>query len=175
MIEKINTLDSNALYESMKDEINSSLGIRNYTIIISLEEINDANHILLDGKLLNKKDYPDLYNIFGDKYNSYYDGTIPDYQFAIPNLSGRYLMGGDNYNIIEPSIQSFALESIDEFATKTTSDTITRYFKGLKIRGNNIKLESEKVVKSIDATNIGSDRPSICIDDKCVLFYLKKN
>lgn len=175
MIEKINTLDSDALYESIKDEINDSLGIMNYNVIISLEEINDENHILLDGKLLNKKEYPDLYKIFGDKYNSYHNGAVADYQFAIPNLCGRYLRGGDDYINIEPSIQSFALESIDEFATKTTSDTITRYFKALKIRGNNVKLESDKLIKSISAKNIGSDRPSISIDDKCVLFYLKKN
>ncbi len=175
MVEKINTLDSDTLYESMKDEINASLGIKNYKIIISLDEINDVNYILLDGRLLNKQDYPNLYKIFGDKYNSYYTGNVPDYQFAIPNLSGRYLRGGDNYNIIEPSIQSFSIESLDEFATKTTADTITRYFKPLKVKGNNVKLESEKVVKSINATNIGSNRPSISINDKCVLFYLKIN
>lgn len=175
MIEKINTLDSDTLYESMKDEINSSLGIKNYSIIISLEEINDNNHILLDGRLLIKTEYPELYSIFGDKYNSYYNGSVGDYQFAIPDLCGRYLIGGDEYKNIEPSLQSFAIESEDEFATKTTGDTITRYFKGLKIKGNNIKVESEKLIKSISATNIGSDRPSISIDDKCVLFYLKIN
>lgn len=174
MINKMNTLDSNTLYESIKDEVNSSLGIIPYTIVISIEEINDKEHILLDGRLLNKADYPELYKIMGDKYNAYFDGKIEDYQFAIPNLCGRYLYGGDNFNIIDNSIQSFALESIDEFATKNASDTITRYFKSIKNKGNNIKVESEKVVKKINATNIGSDRPSISIDDKCVLFYLKK-
>lgn len=174
MISKTNTLDSNTLYESIKDEINSSLGIIPYTIVISMEEINDKEHILLDGRLLNKSDYPDLYNIIGDKYNANYSGKIEDYQFAIPNLCGRYLYGGDNFNIVDAAVQSFALESLDEFATKTTSDTITRYFKSIRKTGNEIKVESEKAVKKINAKNIGSDRPSISIDDKCVLFYLKK-
>lgn len=66
------------------------------------------------GSVLNKKDYPEAYKVFGDKYILEASEVITSSEeFAIPNFENKYLIGGDSSNIMEideDAIPKFDLE-----------------------------------------------------------------
>lgn len=66
------------------------------------------------GSVLNKKEYPEAYKVFGDKYILEASEVITSSEeFAIPNFEDKYLIGGDSSNILEideDAIPKFDLE-----------------------------------------------------------------
>lgn len=80
------------------------------------------------GSVLNKKEYPEAYKIFGDKYILEASEVITSSEeFAIPNFEDKYLIGGDSSNILEIDEDAIPKFDLEIGFDSTTSGDKTKY------------------------------------------------
>ena len=177
------SIDTGLLYENLKEEIIEKTGYSLFEIIPSIQEINYENYYLLDGSVYKKTELPDLYKLIGDNFKSHANREVKDDEFALPNLSGRYLVGrnseGQGFETSDEALQAFALESFHYFGFKPLDNIIKKYFKSKESSSispsiSNSNLNSERIIKKIIPYIVNYNRRSISIDDKAYFFYIRR-
>ena len=88
----------NSFYNNIKNDIDSMLNSTDIgKIFISCIPFDPSlPYILLDGRVLSKHEYPELYKIYGDNFRSDATESIPNENFfAIPNLNDLAIISQD--------------------------------------------------------------------------------